>query len=89
MRYALTVQTIAQRELRNDNAKIMRRVEAGETFVVTRNGHPIAEIRPVPAGRQRFVSKDRLVALSERSEPIDRHRFRKDLDALADPWFEA
>lgn len=82
------MQTIAQRELRNDNAEIMRRVEAGETFVVTRNGRPIAEIRPVPPGRQRFVSRDRLLALAERAEPIDRQRFRDDLDSLADPWFE-
>ena len=38
--------TISQRELRNDNAEIMRRVEAGETFVVTRNGRPIADLVP-------------------------------------------
>ena len=35
---------ISQRELRNDNAEIMRRVEAGETFVVTRNGKPVADL---------------------------------------------
>lgn len=42
--------TIAQRELRNDNAEIMRRVEAGESFVITRNGKPIADL--VPHARQ-------------------------------------
>ncbi len=82
------MQTIAQRELRNDNAEIMRRVEAGETFVVTRNGHPIAEIRPMPAGRQRVVSRERLLALAKDLEPLDSARFRSDLDAVADPWFE-
>lgn len=66
----------------------MRRVEACETFVVTRNGHAIAELRPMATDRQRFVSKDRLLALAGRSAPIDRHRFRQDLDALADPWLE-
>lgn len=35
---------ISQRELRNDNAEIMRRVEAGESFVITRNGKPIADL---------------------------------------------
>src|SRR5664279_5401202 len=30
--------TIRQRELRNDSGAIMRRVEQGESFVVTRNG---------------------------------------------------
>lgn len=39
-------ETIGQRQLRNDNAEIMRRVEAGESFVVTRNGTPIADIIP-------------------------------------------
>lgn len=39
-------QTIGQRELRNDNAEIMRKVERGESFTVTRNGKPIADIVP-------------------------------------------
>lgn len=39
-------ETIAQRDLRNDNAEIMRRVEAGESFVITRNGRPIADLAP-------------------------------------------
>lgn len=47
------METIAQRELRNDNAAIMRRVEAGESFVITRNGRPIADLVPhgTPARR--------------------------------------
>lgn len=40
------MKTISQRELRNDNAEIMRGVEDGETYVVTRNGVPIARIVP-------------------------------------------
>lgn len=40
------VSTVSQRELRNDNAVIMRRVEAGETFTITRNGRPIADLNP-------------------------------------------
>lgn len=82
------MQTITRRELRDDSAEIMQRVEAGERFVVTRNGRPIAEIRPVPPDRQRFVSRDRLLALAKRSEPIDRQRFRDDLDSCANPWFQ-
>jgi prevent-host-death family protein len=48
---------ISQRELRNDNAEIMRRVEAGESFVVTRNGKPIADLVPhdVPPERRRTL----------------------------------
>lgn len=42
----LAMRTISQRELRNDNAEIMREVEEGETFVVTRRGVPVARIVP-------------------------------------------
>lgn len=48
--------TIAQRQLRNDNAEIMRRVEAGESFVITRNGKAIADLVPhqdAPSGPRR------------------------------------
>jgi len=41
---------IPQRELRNRNADILNRVEAGESFVVTRNGVAIADVVP-HAGR--------------------------------------
>jgi prevent-host-death family protein len=37
---------IAQRELRNNNADILNRVESGESFVVTRNGVAIADVVP-------------------------------------------
>lgn len=51
--------TISQRELRNDSGVIMRRVEQGESFTVTRNGTPVADLVPHDAGsvgrRPRFV----------------------------------
>ena len=37
---------IAQWELRNSNADILNRVEAGESFVVTRNGVAVADVVP-------------------------------------------
>lgn len=80
------MRTIAQRELRNDNAEIIRQVETGETFVVTRNGLPVAELRPLPAGRQRLLPRDHLALLAARLEPLDRARLRADLDEVADPW---
>jgi len=84
--YSRSVAEIAQRELRNDNAEVIRRVEAGETFVVTRNGVPVAELRPLPAGRQRVVHRDRLAEVARRLDPIDAARYRADLDDVADPW---
>ena len=38
--------TIAQRQLRNENAKVIEAVAAGETFVVTRNGEPVGRASP-------------------------------------------
>jgi prevent-host-death family protein len=79
------VTEIAQRELRNDNAEVIRRVAAGETFVVTRDGVPVAELLPLPAGRQRVVHRDRLAEVARRLDPLDRARLRADLDDVADP----
>ena len=76
--------TIAQRELRNDNAKVIAAVASGETFVVTRNGEPVAELRPVRSGRRTFISRDEVAALSAAGVRIDRHGFRADLDRLID-----
>lgn len=42
-------QKISQRQLRNDSGAVLRAVEAGETFVVTSNGRPVAELRPIAA----------------------------------------
>jgi prevent-host-death family protein len=37
---------IASRELRNDTAGLLRRVEEGETIVITRRGKPVADLVP-------------------------------------------
>ena len=63
--------TIAQRELRNDNAKVMDAVVGGETFVVTRNGEPVAELRPLRAGRRTFISRAEVAAQAAANVRID------------------
>lgn len=75
---------IAQRELRNENAKVVEAVAAGETFIVTRNGEPVAELRPIHAGRRTFVPRDEIAALAAGGVRIDRHQFRADLDRVID-----
>lgn len=40
------MKTISQRELRNDNAEIIRGIEAGTTYTVTRRGVPVARLTP-------------------------------------------
>lgn len=75
---------IAQRELRNQNAEIIAAVEAGATFVVTRNGVPVAELRPLPRGRRRFVSRAEIAAVAGAGPCLDAAAFRRDLDAALD-----
>ena len=48
--------TIPQRELRNDISAVLRRVAAGEEFVVTVSGRPVAELRPVGGSRKGSVA---------------------------------
>lgn len=76
--------TIAQRELRNDNAKVIKAVAAGESFVVTHNGVPVAELRPIRQTRRTFVPTAELLALVGTGPRIDREQFRADLDRVVD-----
>ena len=45
---------ISQRELRNGSAAIMRALDEGEDFVITRNGVPVGELKPV---RRHFIRR--------------------------------
>lgn len=60
----------------------MRRLEAGETFIVTRAGKPVGELGPL--GRQYFVSSQFVADIFHGAPPIDFERLRRDLDAVAD-----
>jgi prevent-host-death family protein len=75
---------IAQRDLRNENAKVIDAVTAGETFVVTRNGEPVAELRPIRPGRRTFIARDEVASLAGAAVRIDHRRFREDLDSAID-----
>lgn len=72
---------ITQRQLRNQSGEIMRRLDLGESFVVTRNGVPVGEL--VPLQRRRFVRSEALVAQFRNAPPVDLTRLREDLDRLA------
>lgn len=73
---------ITQRELRNQSAAVLREVEAGRTIVVTRNGTPVAELRPIQP--HRWVPRATLAEAAARAPRIDAGRFRRDLDAVID-----
>ena len=72
---------ISQRELRNDSGRIMRELDGGTSFVVTRNGQPVGEL--VPLRRHRFVRSEAVTAAFAGAPPIDAAQFRADLDEHA------
>jgi antitoxin (DNA-binding transcriptional repressor) of toxin-antitoxin stability system len=72
---------ITQRELRNQSGEIMRQLDEGQSFVVTRNGVPVGELSPLR--RHRFVRSDTAVALFRQAPRVDLTKFRKDLDRVA------
>jgi len=78
------VKTIPQRELRNDNARVIEAVAAGESFVVTRNGIPVAELRPIQRAQRSFVPRTEIVALAAVGPHIDFEQFQTDLDGTID-----
>jgi antitoxin (DNA-binding transcriptional repressor) of toxin-antitoxin stability system len=72
---------ITQRQLRNDSGEIMRGLDRGQTFVVTRNGVPVGELTPMR--RHRFVSTDAVLAMFENAPSIEFEQLRTDLDYVA------
>jgi prevent-host-death family protein len=76
--------TIAQRELRNDNAKVIEAVLAGDSFLITRNGVPVAELRPVTAGRRRMIRGHEVRDVAAKGSRIDAAGFHADLDHALD-----
>ena len=77
---------ISQRELRNDSAAVLREVQSGQTVTVTRNGTPVAELRPVP--QRQFVPRSVIAQAARRAPRVDLARLRADLDAVVDPSIE-
>lgn len=73
---------ITQQELRNDSGAVLREVQAGQTIIVTRNGVPVAELRPVPP--RRFVPRTVIADAAKRAPRVDAGRLRADLDAVVD-----
>jgi prevent-host-death family protein len=73
---------ISQRELRNDSGRIMRALDDGESFVITRNGTPVGEL--LPLRRHRFVAASTAVAMFRDGPPLDAAAFRRDLDEVSD-----
>ena len=72
---------LTQRELRNESGEIMRELDRGERFVVTRNGVPVGELTPLR--RHRFVAAEAALEMFRTAPPVDASRFFPDLDELS------
>jgi antitoxin (DNA-binding transcriptional repressor) of toxin-antitoxin stability system len=71
---------ITQRELRNESGRIMRALDKGKAFIVTRNGVPVGEL--IPLRQRMFVPVEAALAAFAGAPRVARERFRKDINAL-------
>lgn len=72
---------VSIRDLRNHGGDVIDRVAAGEEITVTRDGKPVAELRPL-AGRR--LSAEVLLRRWARLPTVDPERLRADLDSIVD-----
>jgi prevent-host-death family protein len=56
---------VPSRELRNDTAGLLRRVEAGEKIVITRRGKPVADLVPHERASGRWLTPSEVVEIRE------------------------
>ena len=69
------------RELRNHGGDVLRRVARDGVLTVTRDGHPVAELRPLPRPP---LSAHALLRRWHRLPAVDATRLRADIDATLD-----
>jgi prevent-host-death family protein len=73
--------TVTIRDLRNHGGAVVGRVEAGERVTVTRDGRPVAELRPL---RSRGISAVALLERWRRLPAVDAGALRRDVDTVID-----
>jgi prevent-host-death family protein len=69
------------RELRNHGGEVVDRVARGERMVITRDGKPVAELRPLRPGP---LSAAALLARWRSLPVVDALAMRADLDRIID-----
>ena len=82
--------TIAQRDLRNDVARVLREAQAGTTFTITVRGRPVARLGPMTGASAPRVDVDRDTIRAILATPVDSDAWGAELDAaeapVDDPW---
>lgn len=76
------VDTVTIRELRNRGGEVVDRVETGGHVTVTRDGRPVAELRPI---RPRGLSAAALLERWRRLPEVDATRLRHEVDTVIEP----
>lgn len=69
------------RDLRNHGGAVIDRVRAGDRVIITRDGEPVAELRPLPGHR---LTAAALVERFRALPPVDPDRLRDDIDRVVD-----
>ena len=75
------VSEVPIRELRNHGGEVIDRVVSGERMTVTRDGRPVAELRPL---RRAAARTDVLKRTWARLPALDAEAFRRDIDHVVD-----
>lgn len=76
-----TTRTVTVRDLRNHGGRVLDEVVRGEAMLVTRDGTPVAELRPVP---RRGPTATELIARRRSLPDLDPIALRVDIDATLD-----
>jgi prevent-host-death family protein len=74
--------SVTVRDLRNKGGEVLDRVMEGDSFIVTRDGHEVAELRPLPP---RTLDASALLARWQHLPIVDPIALRKDIDSALDP----
>lgn len=79
--YICSMTEVGSRDLRNDTAGVLRRVQAGEDITITVKGRPVAVLSAARPQRRRWLPKAEFLARLQRAQADP--GLRDDLRALA------
>ncbi len=71
--------TVTIRELRNHGGAVIDRVQAGERLIVSRDGQPVAELRPL---RRTPLDAATVLERWRHLPQVDPEALRRDLDSI-------
>ncbi|MFI6505781.1 hypothetical protein [Nonomuraea typhae] len=73
---------VSVRQFVNDSGSVTRGLREGKQYILTINGEPLAEVKPIK--RRRFVPTEEAQAVFATAPAIDWSEVRADLDTMID-----